>query len=113
MSRKIPYETEKAYLWSIRLFLEKGNIRTVRNQIEQRSYRLRNCTSEEVRDEFRELLQKAEEAYRIEEEHGAGCLLDLDDPINARLIARGAIRADEANAAKRYRSISSNLAEAH
>lgn len=113
MSRRIPHDAEKAYLWSIRLLLEKGNIRAVRNQIEGRSYRLRNCPSEEVRDEFRELLQKAEEAYRIEGEHGAGCLLDLDDPINARLIARGAIPADAANAAKRYRSISSNLAESH
>lgn len=105
--RTNPYEVEEAFLWAMNNALEKGYIRALKYEIETRAFYLRNSDSVEIRDKFSELLKKANEAFRIENEYGSGCLLDLDNPIVARLIEKHVFPSEEVNAAQKYRSMKS------
>lgn len=91
----------------MRRLLTLGLIPALRIHIERRAFHLKRSTSPKIRNQFYSFVKEAEEAFRIEDEHGAGSLLNLDDPLVKRFIEKcvdgiRTIPSNEVMAAQKY-----------
>lgn len=101
------HEVDDTHLMLIRRLLTLGLIPALRTYIERHALHLERSSSLTIRDQFGSLVKEAQEAFQIEEEHGAGSLLDLDDPLVKRLVGNcvdgiRAIPSHEVLAAQKY-----------
>jgi len=85
--------------------LAHGIMKNVRSMTARWGASLANSPSAPTRDEYAEVMARAEKAFLIEEEHGEGCLLDLDSSLIKSMVASPEqyFSQDEIGAARRYR----------
>lgn len=91
---------------AIRHSLAHGIMRNVKSMTARWGTALANSTSARTRAVYAELLTQAEQAFRIEEAHGQGCLLDLDSSLLKPLVRSPEpyLAREEIEAAQRYRA---------
>lgn len=99
------HDCERIRLETIRHSLAHGIMRNVRSMTARWGKALASSSSVKTRAEYAELLAQAEQAFRIEEAYGQGCLLDLESSLLRPLIRSPEpfLTREEIAAAQRYR----------
>jgi len=81
-------------------------MRTVRRYVDQWGLALSKSSSVSIREGYAALSESIKEKLQIEEVHGAGAALNLDDPFVLQLVnaEETYFSKEEVEAAKRYRA---------
>ena len=101
---------ERAHLNSLQRSLDTGCCRILRKKLSTLGAYLSESRDPDVQTEYARVLCEAEVAFRIEEVHGCGSLINLDHPVVKDLIGDpvrrdpSPISNEEIAAAMRYRS---------
>lgn len=106
-------KAELCHLKSLRRSLEAGCCGILRVKIQKFKDKLTSSPDADIRDEFADIMTKANEAFDTEALHGRGSLLQLDHPVVRDLIGEKQPRVppiippEEVEAARRYQALRS------
>ncbi|MGX9389585.1 hypothetical protein ACWX0K_11655 [Nitrobacteraceae bacterium UC4446_H13] len=101
-------EIAEIHLHHMNVAIEIGCTYNILKMIKDWGNRLENSPNPSIKAEYVKILDMSKRMSEIEERHGAGCLLKLDHPIVACLLAKNppTFPELEVEAAKRYQTLS-------